>query len=178
MAQVIRKKMKLKSYRISEDLISRIKDRCGLLNMSESAFIRLASEEKLMRESVEKDLDIRVDTSDIQSLLVQWQGQINSQIVLMKDQQSSLEQRLNSKMDNVLNSIDKLSTIIVSGSLKDLENILIPESIEQKILSLLPSKYIDLMIVFDDAEQLNLTLANLKQKKVIQKVDNDIWRLV
>ena len=163
MSNVIRKKMKLKSFHISNDLIFRIKDRCNLLNISESAFIRQATEEKLIRESVEKDLDIKVDTSEIQTLLIQWQGQINSQIVLMKDQQSSLEQRLNSKMDS---------------SLKELENILIPESIEQKILSLLPSKYTDLIIEFDNVEQLNLTLTNLKQTKIIKESNNNIWRVV
>ena len=170
--------MKLKSYRLSEDLISRIKDRCNLLNISESKFIRLASEEKLMRESIEKDLDIKVDTSDIQSLLIQWQGQTNSQITMMKDQQSSLEQRLNLKMDNVLSSINKLLTIISAGSLKDLENIFIPESIKQKILSMLPSKLSDLIIEFDNVEQLNLTLTSLEQKRLIKKSDNGIWRLV
>jgi len=163
-----------KNLRIENSLLSRIDEYLGLHNQKFSSFVREAVVEKLNRSSVEENLEITVNTSDIQQILNDNNENIDKKLRYFQDEIKSVNERINPKLDSILNG---LTHIIASQQLGETPEITAKPSLDNQILSTLPKDINDLYLEFDDIDAVNDAINRLLQaKKIIE--ENNKWMAV
>ncbi|OLS27974.1 MAG: hypothetical protein HeimC3_01370 [Candidatus Heimdallarchaeota archaeon LC_3] len=165
----------MKNLRIENSLLSRIEEYLGLHNQKFSSFVREAVVEKLNRSSVEENLEITVNTQDIQQILNKNNENIDKKLRYFQDEIKSVNERINPKLDSIL---DGLTHLTASQQLGETPKIIIEKpSLDNQILSSLPKDINDLYLEFDDIDSVNEAINRLLKANKIFEI-NDEWRVV
>ena len=165
----------LKSYRLPPYVIQQLSDYLLLHPQKEVDFVRDAIKEKLSRTAISEDLDVKIDTGEVQRILLKNQEKFDSQLSLFKDIVNSLNERLNAKLDKQIDLIESLIARLEVSHISDAV-IEIPKNIEQEILNMLPAKTEDIQLKFG-IDETNIFLNKLKEnKKIIFNYRNGAWR--
>lgn len=170
--------MKLKSILFPPELLNRIKKAAERSTMDVSKWIRLSATEKLMRTSVEENLDIEVDTDDLKKVMIDFQEKSDKQLLLLKDQQESFEQRIAYQNNEVLDKLDKLMFLVLKFDTEShSSNLAEPgQSLKLKILSMLPTTEEKILIKFDDPVKVQEVLEELKNSGQIKfNRSSNLW---
>ena len=165
----------LKSYRLPPYVIQQLSDFLILHPQKEVDFVRDAIKEKLSRTTISEDLDVKVDTLEVQRILLKNQEKFDNQLALFKDVVNSLNERLNAKLDRQVYLIENLIAKLEISHISDTV-VETPKNIEQEILNMLPAKNEDIQLKFG-IDETNKILNQLKEDNKVTYYHRDgVWK--
>ena len=106
-------KLTPKNFRLPNHTINLLKNTCEAIQVTETFFVRQAIEEKALRQSIEQNLDVKVDTRRVEKLVTDSFEKLEKMVTRITNRQDALEQRVNLKLDQVMNFLTQVTNGIL-----------------------------------------------------------------
>lgn len=157
-----------KTFRIEKSLNEKLVKQCENQIIKQIDFVEQAILEKLNRRSIEENLSIRIDSTEVVKILAEYIELFEKKITYLEDIVRSLSAGINTQFEKIEHMIQLLSTqlLIQNVSVEIPKNDTL-KNIEEKLLGLLPSQYDELCFEFNDIDMVNRLLEKLKKEKRI-----------
>lgn len=170
-----------KSYRFDQNLVNMLNEASKLSLIKESEFVRQAIREKIQRQNIMENLDLKIDTSAVQKELQEIRSEHAKNITSLQYSQTNLEHALVSRLEDIsLNLQDIWNYLIQKDKQKKADSISVNNNYEKRIIDVLqdqPTKQSKLVVSIGNVEATISALKKLEREGKIKK-DYDIWELI